>query len=119
MRGIRRRERNVIEGAEWDDEVLAELEPWLDYTANWQDMFKNSFLNKFTRVEGNELGAFVRTDGVQVHVVVEKWRRERLRSAHRYVANEHAQRHFLSLNQTPPSRFATPWQRSHRSTFAR
>ena len=36
-----RRERNVLEGAEWDDEVLAELEPWLDFTAKWQDMFKN------------------------------------------------------------------------------
>ena len=47
-----------------------------DFTAKWQDMFKNEFLNQFTRVEGDELGAMVRTDGVQVQFVVEKWRKE-------------------------------------------
>ena len=53
---------------DWDSETLCGQ--WVE---EWTDLFRTDALQRFTRKDNVELAKVCRTDGIQMHVIVDRW----------------------------------------------
>ena len=59
---------------DWDSETLRRQ--WVE---SWTDLFRSNALRRFSRKDNVELASVCRTDGVQLHVIVDRWLKSRPR----------------------------------------